>query len=482
MIDPGNRMSTALNVGSLVGGVSFADSLNRETMDNVDFYRVTLDRSSRLNVSLFKSATVNLNIIRDFNNNDIVDSNEAVGQITNFGGRDESIDAELPAGTYFISVGLSESTAIGSRATDYSLTLTNTPVGTLTIDPGNQMSQALDIGVLNGSRTFSEYAGNSRLDAIDFYRFTLAQPTDVSLTLSGTTKSILVNLIQDRNNNNVVERNETIASRGTSTRSISSEPVSINQALQPGTYFVEISDGVGDRGSNYALNFFTPGATAVPFGPNGTFFNLSNDGDTITIDPAKVGNLSVRGLDGDDVIQGSSSNDVINGNTGSDILLGADGNDTLFGGRDADRIEGNVGNDLISGNLGNDTLYGGAGNDIVRGGRDSDLIFGGEGNDQLVGDVGKDTLTGDAGNDLFILRVNAPGSSVADADIIADFTAGQDAIVLTNGLGFSGIALDASGSNTAIRIVTTGQILGIVSGVQPAALSAGNFTTLPGDF
>ncbi|MGB3267233.1 MAG: calcium-binding protein [Microcoleus sp.] len=476
MIDPGNRMSTALNVGSLVGGVAFADSLNRETMDNVDFYRVILDRSSRLNVSLFNSATVDVNIIRDFNNNDIVDSNEAVRKFTNFGNSDDSIDAELPAGTYFISVGLLNS-SIGSRATDYSLTLTNTPVGTLTVDPGNQMSQALDIGILNRSRTFSEYAGNSRLDPIDFYRFTLAQPTDVSLTLSGVTQSILVNLIQDRNNNNVVERNETIASRRTS-----NEPVSINQALQPGTYFVEISDGVGDRGSNYTLNFFTPGASAVPFGPDGTFFNLSNDGDTITIDPAKVGNLLVRGLDGDDVIQGSSSNDLVNGNVGSDILLGADGNDTLFGGRDADRIEGNVGNDLISGNLGNDTLYGGAGNDIVRGGRDSDLIFGGEGNDQLVGDIGKDTLTGDAGNDLFILRVNAPGSSVADADIIADFTAGQDAIVLTNGLGFSGIALDASGSNTAIRIVTTGQILGVVSGVQPAALSAGNFTTLPGDF
>ncbi|MBE9093127.1 calcium-binding protein [Tychonema sp. LEGE 07203] len=481
MIDPGNRMSTALNVGSLVGGVAFADSLNRETMDNVDFYRVTLDRSSRLNVSLFNSATVDVNIIRDFNNNDIVDSNEAVRKFTNFGNSDDSIDAELPAGTYFISVGLLNS-SIGSRATDYSLTLTNTPVGTLTVDPGNQMSQSLDIGILNRSRTFSEYAGNSTLDPIDFYRFTLAQPTDVSLTLSGTTQSILVKLIQDRNNNNVVESNETIAGRSTSTRSISSEPVSVNQALQPGTYFVEISDGVGNRGSNYTLNFFTPGATAVPFGPDGTFFNLSNDSDTITIDPTKVGNLLVRGLDGDDVMQGSSSNDLVNGNAGSDILLGADGNDTLFGGRDADRIEGNAGDDLISGNLGNDTLYGGAGNDIVRGGQNDDLLFGGEGNDQLVGDRGKDTLTGDAGNDLFILRVNASGSSVADADIIADFTAGQDAIVLTNGLGFSGIALDASGSNTAIRIVTTGQILGVVSGVQPAALSAGNFTTLPGDF
>jgi Ca2+-binding RTX toxin-like protein len=222
--------------------------------------------------------------------------------------------------------------------------------------------------------------------------------------------------------------------------------------------------------------------TPFPFGPDGPFFNLSTNADNITIDPAQVGNLLVRCLEGNDTLQGSSSGDLANGNAGSDILLGADGNDTLLGGRDGDRIDGNIGNDFIAGNLGNDTLYGGTGDDLVRGGQDNDLLFGGEGNDQLVGDFGQDALTGEAGSDLFILRVNASGSSVADADIIADFTAGQDVIALTNGLGFTGIALDVSGSNTVIRMVATGQILGVVAGVPPTALNAGNFTTLPGDF
>lgn len=220
----------------------------------------------------------------------------------------------------------------------------------------------------------------------------------------------------------------------------------------------------------------------VPFGPDGSFFNLSANADNFTIDPARVGNLLVRGLDGNDFIQGSSSADRINGNAGDDTILGANGNDTLWGGRGNDRIEGNAGNDIISGNLGNDTLFGGSGDDILRGGQNNDAIVGGEGNDQLVGDFGRDTLTGEAGNDLFVLRVNAAASNVSEADIIADFTAGQDAIALTNGLAFAGIALDASGSNTAIRIVATGQILGLVAGLQPAALSAANFTTLNGDF
>lgn len=228
---------------------------------------------------------------------------------------------------------------------------------------------------------------------------------------------------------------------------------------------------------------FTPGTISPsPLDPNGLFFNLSTNADNFTIDPARVGNLLVQGLDGNDSIQGSPSVDRVNGNAGNDTILGGDGNDTLWGGRDNDRIEGNAGNDIIAGNLGNDTISGGAGDDLLRGGQNNDVLNGGEGNDQLVGDLGRDILTGEAGNDQFVLRGNAAASNVSEADIIADFTAGQDAIALTNGLAFAGIALDASGSNTAIRIVATGQILGVVTGVQPAALSAANFTTLNGDF
>lgn len=228
---------------------------------------------------------------------------------------------------------------------------------------------------------------------------------------------------------------------------------------------------------------FTPGTISPsPLGPNGPLFNLSTNADNFTIDPARVGNLLVQGLDGNDFIQGSPSADRVNGNAGNDTILGGDGNDTLWGGRDNDRIDGNSGNDIISGNLGNDTLSGGSGDDILRGGQNNDVLIGGEGNDQLVGDFGRDTLTGEGGNDLFVLRVNAAASNVSEADVITDFTAGQDAIALTNGLAFTGIALDASGSNTAIRIVATGQILGVVAGVQPAALGSANFTTLNGDF
>lgn len=442
MADPGNRMSTALDVGSLIGQFSFADSVNVQT-DTSDFYRVTLTRSSRLNAAFIGTGnSVSFRLIRDFNNNDVIEFGEAID--TDIPRPDGVVSSDLPIGTYFIQVSM-ESILLQNR-NDYTLTLTNTPVGTLTIDPGNLMSQALDIGILKGSRTFADFVGSPSLDPADYYRFTLDRPTNISLTLAGTSHNTGVLLIQDLNNNDVVENNEIIARTFSgSTGTGRSQPTSINQTLQPGTYFVDLSTS-NNQDSNYTLNFFTPGATAVPFRPDGAFFNLSTDGDTITLDLAQVGNFTVRGLDGDDVIQGTSSNDVLNGNVGNDIVLGGDGND------------------------------------VVRGGQNNDLLFGGEGNDQLVGDFGQDVLTGNAGNDLFILRVNTSGTSVADADVIADFTSGQDAIALTNGLGFAEISLDALGSNTAIRIVATGQILGVISGVLSTALSAGNFTTLPGDF
>jgi len=465
MVDPGNRMSTALDLGAFVGRVSLVDSVNGET-DPEDFYRVTLERSSRLNLTLLGvSSRISVDVIRDFNNNDVVDSGETVfGRVTS---SESSRDRDLPAGTYFIRV----ETGFSSN---YTLNLTNTLVGTLTVDPGNVMSQALDIGFLNGNRTFADYVDlNDNLDSEDFYRFTLDRPTDVSLTLSGVTSTVGINLIQDLNNNDVFEPNESIANRSTV------GATSINETLQPGTYFVRLASSLG---SNYILNFFTPGATPFPFGADGPFFNLSTDPDTIVLDGAQVGNLVVRALDGDDFVQGSPGNDIVVGNIGNDRILGLLGDDFLLGGRDNDRVEGNDGNDFVSGNRGNDFVYGNAGNDIVRGGQENDSLFGGDGDDQLSGDFGTDVLTGEAGNDLFILRSNTAAPSVPEADIIADFTAGQDTIALTNGLTFAGIALDASGSDTAIREVATGQILGVVAGISPAALSAGNFATLPGDF
>ncbi|MDY7049075.1 MAG: Calx-beta domain-containing protein, partial [Microcystis panniformis WG22] len=91
-------------------------------------------------------------------------------------------------------------------------------------------------------------------------------------------------------------------------------------------------------------------------------------------------------------------------------------------------IIGNSANNILTGLAGNDTLNGGAGNDNLNGGDGNDLLLGGAGNDTLNGGLGVDTLTGGVGNDFFRL------DSVANRDLITDFSVADDTIILANSL------------------------------------------------
>lgn len=134
---------------------------------------------------------------------------------------------------------------------------------------------------------------------------------------------------------------------------------------------------------------------------------------------------------GDDRIAGNNRDDLLPGNQGNDTIEGFGGNDLLFGGRDNDILSGGDGNDSLAGNLGNDGLNGDGGDDLLFGGQGDDILTGGDGSDRLSGDLGRDILIGGFGNDEFILRTAAAESNPNLADIIADFTPGQDRIALT---------------------------------------------------
>jgi len=71
---------------------------------------------------------------------------------------------------------------------------------------------------------------------------------------------------------------------------------------------------------------------------------------------------------GDITIYGGLGNDVLWSSAGDDVLYGESGNDSLFGGGGDDTLDGGAGDDYISGSSGNDLLLGGAGNDILLGG------------------------------------------------------------------------------------------------------------------
>ncbi|MFN0193669.1 MAG: calcium-binding protein [Aestuariivirga sp.] len=206
------------------------------------------------------------------------------------------------------------------------------------------------------------------------------------------------------------------------------------------------------------------------------------------------GDDSALGGDGIDKIYGAGGNDNLQGQAGNDFIVGGDGDDTIAGGDSNDTINGGNGNDVIDGGLGNDVIAAGAGLNVVDGGlgtdavtyanilgsggtefyvdldpaadpignmdgftADDDLligienILGSEGNDYLAGNAGNNVLRGNGGNDTFLARsggdtvIGGAGNdrliienTASGSDTFADFTQGQDKIVIVSS-GFANV-------------------------------------------
>ncbi len=95
----------------------------------------------------------------------------------------------------------------------------------------------------------------------------------------------------------------------------------------------------------------------------------------------------------------------------NDIITGLTGNDTIYGYGGDDELNGGWGDDNLNGGYGDDNLNGGRGRDIIHGG------------------AGADVLSGNQNSDIFVFT-NANDSSISNPDIIVDFTAGSDKLLL----------------------------------------------------
>jgi Bacterial pre-peptidase C-terminal domain. len=193
-------------------------------------------------------------LIRDANNNGLIDANEAFfsreGSGVNTPAR---INQDLPAGTYFIRV----DPRFGSTnfSTSYEMTVVATPYGGNGLpDPGNTLLTARNLGVLSGTTSLKEYVGV--LDSDDFYRFTLSSAANLQarLTNSSDITSDLV-LIRDTNNNGLIDNGETIASAITSG---SPDTTLLTRDLQAGSYFIRVKPRfIGNFSTNYQLDLTT---------------------------------------------------------------------------------------------------------------------------------------------------------------------------------------------------------------------------------
>ncbi len=81
---------------------------------------------------------------------------------------------------------------------------------------------------------------------------------------------------------------------------------------------------------------------------------------------------------------------------------------------------------------GDDAIFGGNGDDALNGNLGNDAIYGESGNDRIIGSSGDDLLVGGDGADAFIFQsIRSFQSSDFGRDVILDFQAGVDRIVLS---------------------------------------------------
>jgi Ca2+-binding RTX toxin-like protein len=220
----------------------------------------------------------------------------------------------------------------------------------------------------------------------------------------------------------------------------------------------------GIYGGNGADFYYTSDSTML------IFENLGEGIDSVfsTVNfalAANVENLRLSGSAYSGV--GNSLDNTLDGNAFDNRLTALGGND---------RILGYEGDDIIGGGVGNDTVFGGDGDDWIRGGAGDDNLSGSGDNDTLTGGLGVDRLTGGLDADRFVfLRVTDSGATTPTADIILDFTPGEDLIDLS--------AIDAKTNNAVpnddFTFIGTAAFTNVAG--QLRYVAAGGFTNVQVD-
>ncbi|TCL00578.1 hemolysin type calcium-binding protein [Shimia isoporae] len=157
-------------------------------------------------------------------------------------------------------------------------------------------------------------------------------------------------------------------------------------------------------------------------------------------DPAGPGGGEAQlltGNDSDDILLSGSGDDTVSGGAGADRIAMGSGND-YYGTQGTDElgndtVRGGEGNDVLVDTKGADTLYGGLGHDTLVGAQsgvldaEADLLGGGYGHDVIFGDNG-DTINGGHGNDTF--GIGFTFGEGYEPVTISDFDAATEALTL----------------------------------------------------
>ncbi len=239
-----NALGSAFNINFLNGSRNFTNQFIGAS-DRNDYYRFTLTQASHFNLSLTGlSDYADIEIIFDANGNGVYDSHELLYDGYGSSNQQGSINATLGTGTYFIRIFSADS----NTNTNYTLGVSATAAPRTTPkEPGNTFGTAVDVGMLNTKRSFTDFVGSS--DRNDYYRFSLAQTSNFNLSLSGLSSYADVELIFDSNGNGIYDTNEKwYQSDGNPWRN-----GAINSTLGHGTYFIRVYTADLIDNTNYTL-------------------------------------------------------------------------------------------------------------------------------------------------------------------------------------------------------------------------------------
>ncbi|MBE9143909.1 pre-peptidase C-terminal domain-containing protein [Planktothrix mougeotii] len=237
--EPGSNIATALDLGAIPDLLNYSQFVGKD--DPNDFYRFTLQNNSDFSLVLGAlSQGTYVYLIKDFNNNNQVDEGDGdvLDDAYGYSSSNGEINRALEAGTYYIRVS-------NDSGTNYDLRLeAASKPATTPSNPGNTLNTALDLGSLSQNINFTDFVGEG--DQTDIYRFTLNNNSDVELIVGAVSQGTYVYLMKDYNNNNQVDEGD--GDVLDDAYGYSSSNAEITQALEAGTYYIEVS-------SNAATNY-----------------------------------------------------------------------------------------------------------------------------------------------------------------------------------------------------------------------------------
>jgi len=234
MLNGSNRvvlttLNQARDLGNLSGKATYSQQGAVNSGTN-ELFKFKLSRSSSINLSLENlSSNADLRLLSQ--------SGKEIKRSTQANRGSESIQSRLGEGNYYIQV-----SAVGGGAS-YQLDIEGSG---RSLDAGNDIKNALDTGSLSGSNR--SYEGRASKRDKDLYRFDLSEKGSVNLLLGNFRRDMDLSLL-DRKGNEI--------SRSTN-NDLSDEL--INESLNAGTYFVQVSR-FGNLRTSYKLEMSADGST-----------------------------------------------------------------------------------------------------------------------------------------------------------------------------------------------------------------------------